>query len=34
MPAFTKSGALVRVIMFSAAFAMFVCGCLSVFVAR
>ncbi|MND00960.1 hypothetical protein D3C83_197590 [compost metagenome] len=34
MPSFTKSEALVRVIMFSAALAMFVCGCLSVFVVR
>ena len=34
MPSFTKSGALVRVIMLSAAFAMFVCGCLSVLVVR
>jgi hypothetical protein len=34
MPSFTKSGALVRVIMFKAAFAMLVCGCLSVLVVR
>ena len=32
MPSFTKSGALVRVIMLSAALAMLVCGCLSVLV--